>query len=212
MSFPFRRASRPSSDQVTDETLRGAARRDPAAWAPIIKVVFRRAASMLGTHYPDLKDVAQEALLKVSVALDHDMYKTRRPEGAKFWVQTIATNAVLEHIRKRNVRGYSITEQLEEEPVDESKSDATPDGSYGSLEDALFSLGEPQRIILILHFVDGLTYEEVSQKLGLTSPNTAKSRINRAKNCLLKLVGRPREEDGAQIQDLDNDLLQGMDA
>lgn len=51
------------------------------------------------------------------------------------------------------------------------------------LENKLLELSEKQRLVLIAHFVDGKTYKQIAEGLGI-SVNTAKTHVVRAINYL----------------------------
>ena len=61
------------------------------------------------------------------------------------------------------------------------------------LEAALGRLPRGQREAILLVGADGLSYEEVAQALGC-AVGTVKSRVNRARSCLMDLMRLTRED------------------
>ena len=113
--------------------------------------------------------VAAEDLVQVtftSLIRSKDRFLDRTP--FKPWLFTIATNAAREAHRRRQVRVRAHEAQLDapELSVDPPSFDS---GLQRQLSDALTQLPAAQREAVVLHKVEGLTFEEVAEVLGVTA-------------------------------------------
>jgi RNA polymerase sigma-70 factor (ECF subfamily) len=140
----------------------------------------------------DAEDVAQEAFIKVSRSLGD----FRGDAKLSTWIYRIATNAAMDHLRKR---GRDYSKQLSEGagPDDETGSDDAFADENSPLPDTLLlrkdmndcirgiveSLPVNYRAILILSDLEGMTNAEICTILDL-SMETAKIRLHRARKRL----------------------------
>jgi RNA polymerase sigma-70 factor (ECF subfamily) len=153
---------------------------------PLTNFVFR----FLG-DYESCADVVQETMIKVY------RYKDSYSSVAKFstWIYTIAGNlARTEYRRQRRQNLFSISDY-----GDEHKTYDLPDESYRPdvaadseikdeiIQKALLKVKETYREAVILRDIQGLSYEEISEILGVNE-GTVKSRINRGREQLQKLL------------------------
>ncbi|HVP38360.1 MAG TPA: sigma-70 family RNA polymerase sigma factor [Candidatus Saccharimonadales bacterium] len=138
------------------------------------------------------EDLAQEVFLRVYV------HRARYRAGGKFsaWLFTIAVNLAKNEIRSRvRHRGTASLEELQETSGDVELAlvDRTrrPDrwAEQAELEaavsEAVEELPEPYREAVVLRDLDGLSYEEIADILGIPG-GTVRSRINRARHLLKK--------------------------
>ena len=147
----------------------------------------------------DAEDLAQDAFLKAFAALD-------RFDGrsALFtWIYRIAVNTArdwVDYRRRRPVVPLEGTFGGAAEPVDQSAPPgelAERDELRAAVRDAVERLAEPFRTTLILREMEGHSYEEVAEILGV-SIGTVESRLFRARvklRALLEQLGvRPGGE------------------
>jgi len=101
------------------------------------------------------------------------------------WVFTITRNALIDHVRKRDVyQKYVTTSEAAVETYAEQSSSAAP----GDLEiRGLSSLTETQRQALEFRFSQGLTFAEIAELLQ-TSTDNSRQIISRAIRKLRKLM------------------------
>jgi len=137
----------------------------------------------------DAEDLAQDAFLKAFAALD-------RFDGrsALFtWIYRIAVNTArdwVDYRRRRPVVPLEGTFGGPSEPVDPSAPPgelAERDELRASVRDAVERLAEPFRTTLILREMEGHSYEEVAEILGV-SIGTVESRLFRARVKLRALL------------------------
>jgi len=138
------------------------------------------AARMIGDR-AEAEDLAQDVFVKVFRSLrDFDgrsLFST--------WLYRIAANNCLNH-RKRKRRERRLTEAMKVlEPL-RSDGPSTPHALLerrqlnALLEKAIEALPEVQRIVLILRDMEGLSYEEIADCLGVEL-GTVRSRLHRAR-------------------------------
>ncbi len=124
-------------------------------------------------------------------------YKDTYSSVAKFstWIYTIAGNlARTEYRRQRRRSFFSISDY-----GDESKQYDIPDESYRPdkvtdsgikeelIQKALLKVKPVYREAVVLRDIQGLTYEEIAEILGVNE-GTVKSRINRGRAVLQELL------------------------
>ena len=153
---------------------------------PLTNFVFR----FLG-DYATCADVVQETMIKVY------RYKDTYSSVAKFstWVYTIAGNlARTEYRRQRRRNIFSISDYGEDHstydlPDESSRPDVITDSGIKDeiIQKALLKVKETYREAVILRDIQGLSYEEISEILGVNE-GTVKSRINRGRAQLQELL------------------------
>ena len=130
-------------------------------------------------------DIVQETFINAVRYLD------RLQDDAKFgsWLFSIAHQKCIQHWRR--AKGEEPFDAAEWETAASGELDPS-DWLIRKEEEALFmkSLGElpaVQRSVLLLHFLEHFSLEEIAQ-ITESNPGTVKSRIHYAKNALRKLV------------------------
>ncbi len=154
------------------------------AWEDIVRDhgdrVYRLAYRLAGNQY-DAEDITQETFIRVFRSLD-----SFKPGSFEGWLHRITTNVFLDMVRRRQrIRMESRPEETDRiagrEPSPEAAWDAAnldPD-----LQAALDDLLPEFRAALVLCDVEGLSYEEIGQTLGVKL-GTVRSRIHRARQAL----------------------------
>jgi RNA polymerase sigma factor (sigma-70 family) len=137
------------------------------------------------------EDIAQEVFIKVFSALSR--YDPTYPFSS--WLNRITSNLCIDYIRRDKERTVSL-----DQPVSGADNDlliqlptavAGPDREMESkeimaiLEEALGNIPEHYRIIVILRHQEQLSYEEISDTLGIPL-GTVKARIHRARNMIIE--------------------------
>lgn len=135
-------------------------------------------------------DVSQEVFIKVFRYLD----KFNRESSFYTWLYRITVNMCIDHIRK-NAKAQKVEyddriahdgDVEGDEHIMPSTLGLHPDKVYGRKElrqkmlEALETLSENHRTILILREVEGLSYEEMADVLGI-SKGTVMSRLFHAR-------------------------------
>jgi len=135
----------------------------------------------------DALDASQDAIIRIYKGLPNVIL--RENGNLKAWICTVTANTCLDIVRKRRV----ATEELTDTNI--SVSPTLPSAEESAMTNervreilvAIAKLPEDHRIVLILRDMQGLTYDELSESLGLTL-GTVKSRLSRARSALKKLL------------------------
>jgi RNA polymerase sigma-70 factor (ECF subfamily) len=147
----------------------------------------------------DAPDVLQDVFIKVFKGMHHFHGKS----SLKTWIYRIAVHEASNHRRSWLRRHLREAFSLDDGGVicEAGWADAAdqPETPYQVLEQserqemverALASLAQPYRTVVVLREIEGLSYEEIAQVLGI-SEGTVKSRLIRGRELLKrKLQGR----------------------
>lgn len=153
--------------------------------------VYRTCYHMLGNR-EDALDCAQEAMLRAFRAFSG----FRGDAAFGTWIDRIAVNTCLDFIKKR--RKVVSLDAMREDGM-EIKDQKI--GAYATLErkermeklrDALKKLPDGMRAIIVMRDVRGMRYDEIGEALCLPE-GTVKSRINRAREKLIKFLRKDAE-------------------
>jgi len=145
------------------------------------------AVSLAGnpTHADDL---VQTTLLKGIENLD----KFEPGTHMRAWLFTILRNQFFTEMRRKRREvddpDGTISGSLAVMPAQDARLDFT------DMQAALSKLSPDQREILLLIGAEGLSYEEAARITG-TNIGTVKSRINRARNRMMEILGLERDDD-----------------
>jgi RNA polymerase sigma-70 factor (ECF subfamily) len=178
-----------SDMEYSDEQLVQAARRAPAGDTRSFgELVNRHQSKVLANcryitgSADDAEDLAQEVFVKVFFGLHR--FEGRSQFGS--WVMRIKVNHCLNHLRK--TRGKTFVDV--DDPLLESEAPlstpATPERDLQALDErerirtVLDSLPETLRVPLILCDLDGLSYQEIADQLGV-GLSAVKMRIKRGR-------------------------------
>lgn len=186
------------NNQVAD-LLRRAKEGDAEAFEQLVEPhvgrLYNYIARMIGDT-ADAEDLTQEVLLRV-----HRAIRSFRG-GASFqtWLYRIATNLTVDALRRRGrerLRVSSLDEPLEAEqgelPREVADTGREPWERTQAAElsqvvqSAIESLSPKLRSVVVLFDLQGLTYEEIAQTLGLPI-GTVKSRLFNARCRLRELL------------------------
>lgn len=167
--------------QLVQATLNG----DQSAFGELVRR-YRDAAFGIAFHrlgdFEAARDAAQEALITAYT----DLERLREPSKFGHWLYQIATTTALGLLRRRRP---ALSLEAAGECPDTAPSPAESaerSEKARQVHEALEILQEPDRLAIILHYVNGYSHDEVGSILGATT-SSIKSRIHRAR-------GRLREE------------------
>ncbi|MFO0600448.1 MAG: RNA polymerase sigma factor [Myxococcaceae bacterium] len=119
--------------------------------------------------------------------------KDRFVDGMKFtpWLYAIATNAARGVHRQRKVRTRAADEQKAMSPQSVEPTDFDP-GLQRALSEAIDQLPPAQREAVVLHKLQGLSFEEVAETLGV-SPTAARIKAHRGYTKLRELLAHLKD-------------------
>lgn len=156
------------------------------------KNVYNLALRMTGNS-EDAYDMSQEAFIKAYNSLS----AFRGESKFSVWLYRIVSNVCLDFLRSKN-RKPTVSLSVENDDGDEVELDIADESSSpelvlerGLTRDAvrrgLAALPDDHREILLLREIQGLSYDEIAEVLGLEA-GTVKSRIFRARKKLCSFL------------------------
>ncbi len=151
---------------------------------PELEVLLRVARRLTGDEHT-AQDVVQDALLRAWRAIDR--FDGRYPRA---WLLTILRNTFKNQLRKHKMDVSDFSQEIAETTPARGADGRTGPEEYvvddvldAALADALRSLSPKFRAVVLLVDVDGLTYQEAADALGIPI-GTVMSRLHRARNQL----------------------------
>lgn len=147
----------------------------------------------------DAADITQEVFIKLFKSLENI---SKKP-NLKSWLYTVAYNASIDEIRRRKGKDTLSSDEdikgSEESFINTIKSDApTPEENTLNkeksriIQNALSSLNEKHKSLIILRDINGLSYNEISE-ITNQSLGTVKSGISRARKNLRDILEKNGE-------------------
>ena len=137
---------------------------------PRLKMTLLR---LLGPRRQEVDDVVQETWL----AGCRGLHGFRGDAKFSTWLTSIGVRATLNHVTRG--RPEAEVELLAEFPAPAGAGPAT----VVDLERALEALPEQQRMVVVLHDVEGFTHDEIGEQLGMAA-GTSKATLSRARQAL----------------------------
>jgi RNA polymerase sigma-70 factor, ECF subfamily len=154
--------------------------------------LYSMAYRMLGNH-DDAMDALQEILLQV-----HRSLRTFKSQSSLYtWVYRLSSNVCLNYRKKRSRTTHQIEwdESLQAAMLAIERPNEDPDKMCESkynqflVQQAILKLPETQRMLLVLHDLEGLALTEVASILNINT-NAAKSRLHRGRAALRKIISK----------------------
>ncbi len=132
-------------------------------------------AMRLTANQSEAEDITQEVFLRAY----ERFAELRDSPSVGGWLKTVATNLSLNHLARYRsrwsffsdlVRGSDDGEEVELEfpAADDAHENLLASDRQELVEQALQSLPVPQRVPLVLHHFEGLQYDEIAEKLGVS--------------------------------------------
>lgn len=174
--------------------MKRSAKGDEGAFSCFVKetegTVYRYLLAILKNR-EDALDISQETYLKLWRTLS----SYRGDCSPTAWLLRIARSCAIDHLRKEGkheiipltFEGKDGEEHTIEPP--DPNSEARPDEAFAKKEmraavrQAILSLDDDRRDVLVLREFEGLSYEEIAHRLSL-EVGTVKSRLNRARQAV----------------------------
>lgn len=156
----------------------------PPSWEEIVREhsgrVYRLAYRLTGDHH-EAEDLTQDVFVRVFRSLHR-----YRPGTFEGWLHRITTNLFLDKMRRRQrIRFDALTDEVAARlPLRSSGTD--PQESFdmthldADIQEALMALAPHFRAAVVLSDIEGYSYEEVAQTLGIKL-GTVRSRIHRGR-------------------------------
>lgn len=156
------------------ELVAAALRGDPGAFAALVARSRRRLDAVVGRMLPadEAEDVVQEALLRAYLGLS----QLRDPDRFGSWLCGIAVNLAKMRLRRRAAQPRVLAAGgLTAEAVDNEEQEL-----LGIVQDAVELLPPGQRDVVLMHYIDDLSCDEIARLLG-TTPGAVRVRLHRAR-------------------------------
>jgi RNA polymerase sigma-70 factor (ECF subfamily) len=179
-------AERPSDERAL---VLAAQRGEREAFSMLVRTHERRAyavARAIVINHEDAEDAVQEAFLHAYKALHR--FLPDQAFGA--WLHRIVANAALDITRRRKVRD---ADELPETIASPFRDPAEASELATRLREALATLPERQRSVIVLHDVEGFKHAEIGTMLGIPE-GTARSDLHYARSHLRAVLGSVRSE------------------
>jgi RNA polymerase sigma-70 factor (ECF subfamily) len=193
--------------QVFERVSRGGSRIRPATDLPLVDrarqgdlpafeelvrarmdAVYRLTYAILGDE-ADARDAAQDTFFTAWKKIR----EVRDPERFDAWLQRVAVNAARQTYRarrRRGVREIAVSRMgAGVEAGDAGLMDPAARADALALDGALRTLSIEQREILVLHHLEGLSTDELADRLSIP-PGTVKSRLFTARKALQAALDR----------------------
>ncbi len=187
--------------QIIDRCKRGERTAFDALVRAYEKRVYNFAYRMCG-HYDEANDISSEAFVRVFQSI----HLFRGNANFSTWLFRIVINVYLDR-RKRtlNKQHLSLQEYIEMEESSLVRQIEDPGPTPGQivegqerrdmLQEAIASLPDYQRAMIVLYHTEGKAYEEIAEMLSLPI-GTVKSRLNRARLSLREKLEPLKEHFG----------------
>jgi len=183
-------AVRARDNRLVSRTLAG----DDEAFEDLVRFYYDRLRALVFHHLhreDELDDALQDIFLKAYKALP----RFRKRSNFYTWLFRIASNYCIDRLRKRRLELVSL-DGAEGRDAIEAQLPSSPDSPEESytrtqrvelVRKALGQLDPIYQNILVLRELEGLSYEEIVQSLGI-GIGTVKSRLARARGELKKVL------------------------
>lgn len=132
------------------------------------------------------EDVQQEVWLTVV----RNIGRLKSPEAFTVWLYRIARARAFDRIQHEPQRAELVEETAE--PVEASDEEAFSPEDAARVHAGLATLAANHREVLLLRFMEDLSYEQISEVIG-SSVGTVRSRIHYAKGALRRQLEKDHE-------------------
>ncbi len=131
-----------------------------------------------------VEDILQEVWLDVF----RHVPRLRQPEAFSAWLYRIARDRAYRELRKKRPKPVSLGEHEPADDASENGHEFTAEDAAG-IHAALDELPAEQREVLMLRFLEELSYEEIAQIVGCQL-GTVRSRLHNGKRALRRALSR----------------------
>ena len=186
------------------DSVRAAQAGDRAAFGRLVEryqeAVFAQ-CRRLAPNRADAEDLAHDTFIQAFTQIR----QLREPDCFGGWLKTIALNLYRSHFRQQ----YQKTVPLETDPA--AAVAAVANERWEQVEEHLWRLSPAQRLVLALHYWEGLSYEEIARFTSVP-PGTVMSRLHRARRHLKDAVAADEPHNGKADMNATPDLKREIDA
>jgi RNA polymerase sigma factor (sigma-70 family) len=148
---------------------------DPSAFAALVTPARRRmvavTARIVGAD--DAEDIVQEALIRAFLSLS----RLRDPERVEAWLTAVAVNVAKMWLRSRASQARAVAAAASVRPLPAERE------LLEVVREALELLPVGQRDVVLMHYIDDLSCQEIAHLIG-TTPAAVRLRLHRARTQL----------------------------
>jgi len=177
---------------------------DDAAWETIVRSYGRRIYNLCYRYTGrshEAEDLTQEIFVKI-----YQNLKSYRVESGNLvnWVLKVSRNLIIDHYRQtRRFQQSAGSEEMETMNLRDEKQpnpERIVEQSEASrfLRDGLRALSPELKEAVVLRDLEGMAYQEIADLLSVPE-GTVKSRINRGRIELARLLAKRRSQTGMQV-------------
>lgn len=158
---------------------------DVAAFGEFVRLCERRVRAVLGRLLEDERDV-EEAAQDTFVQVWRNLDRWRGEAQPSTWLYRIAVNEALQRTRRRRLDTRPLEDVTNGEAASTTASERSAEAVAAEHQELAFvaqrvrALPFALRGPLVLHDLEGLSYEEIARALGISIP-AVKSRTHRAR-------------------------------
>jgi RNA polymerase sigma-70 factor, ECF subfamily len=189
----------PGDEKMVERCLQG----DDAAWEVVVNSYAKRIYN-LSYRYTSRRDEAEDLTQEIFIRVYQNLKSFRSDSGSfQSWIMKVGRNLIIDHYRRtRRYQQAAGTEEMEAMNLRDDKV-PSPQRSVEQSEASLFlseglqALSPELKEAIILRDLEGMAYQEIAGLLGIPE-GTVKSRINRARLELAKLLVKRRAQAGLQ--------------
>jgi RNA polymerase sigma-70 factor, ECF subfamily len=176
---------------------------DDSAWEAVVNLFGKRIYN-LSYRYTNRKDEAEDLAQEILIRVYQNL-KSYRAESGSFqnWIMRVARNLIIDHYRQ--VRRFPQTGGSEELETMNIRDDKIPNPQRAAeqmeasqfLQGGLQALSPELKEAIVLRDLEGMPYGDMAELLNVPE-GTVKSRINRGRVELAKLLMKRRSQLGMQ--------------
>jgi RNA polymerase sigma factor (sigma-70 family) len=176
---------------------------DDAAWETIVSSYGKRIYN-LSYHYTGRNDEAEDLTQDIFIRIYQNLKSFRSDAGSlQNWILKVGRNLIIDHYRQ--ARRFQQAGGSEEMETMNLKDEKTPNPQRVAeqaeaarfLASGLHALPPELKEAIILRDLEGMPYQEIADVMGVPE-GTVKSRINRGRLELAKLLMKRRAQMGVQ--------------
>jgi len=189
----------PGEEKVVERCLQG----DDAAWEMVVNQYAKRIYN-LSYRYACRRDDAEDLTQEIFIRVYQNLKSFRTESGSlQSWIMRVGRNLIIDHFRRtRRFQQAAGTEEMEsmnlkDDTIPSPQRFAEQAEASRFLSDGLQALPPELKEAIILRDLEGMAYLEIAELLSIPE-GTVKSRINRARLELARLLSKRRAQPGMQ--------------
>jgi RNA polymerase sigma-70 factor (ECF subfamily) len=164
-------------------------------YAAVYPRLLRQFVAITGSRQ-DAEDVVQEAFARAAVLWD----RVRRLDAPEAWVRRVALNVTRNELRRVTRALVAVGKLGQQAAREEAQPAAEPTVERSELVEALRSLPQRYREVLVLHYLVDLAVDQVAAELRLPV-GTVTARLTRGRRALSQVLGHAGDAAEGRVRD-----------